>query len=720
MKRLFALFVILCCSMTLLYAQKAEVAELDTLNRPAYGIFGLFNLNSDAADFTKLPGVANCCPSFTSGSGVGFTIGAEYELPLPSKFTVSLRVGFNYNSTKLTQDEPTAVRVGDKAVPGTFQHIMKANLSNIFVNPMLNYNAYMNLFFHLGGSIGFVASSTYDQSEEITQPTNAGVFEDTGTRIRNKLSGTIPQAGSIAGDLKLGASWRFQMNVDSTLFLVPQAFYTIGLTKIATVQKKTGVDASQNPIYGDGSWSMSYLQLGVGLMFSPKPKPKEKFQEFKEEFRIDTFIVRDENILKSNVVEGIGRTVKNSYETADTIFNISTTSRTDTLFARTALKAELSTNPEVIIVKTQFVSEAFNTLARIFFDDNTPTISKFYNILSTKEGFSIEKLKINPFVFHQNILNIVGQRLNDNPNAEITLRGTSDPSTESGSCALAKQRVEVVREYLTSVWGIDPKRIRINEGSDCRPEDPTTSQNDSGYAENRRVEITSKTPQILAPIIRTKFSEVTEYNPQEIDIMPSSKAGHSTEKGIDVWSLKGKQGDATLFSFSGSGPAQPQNIKIDRDYAKSLSAGTIDVTLRIKDVEGTIVEAKKSIKVVKDTANFEVQRFSLILFNFNSTVIPDRAKPDILKAVEGITEESKIQITGYTDILGTRQRNQEIANGRAMNTADFIRTNVPKADIISVKGLGSSKFPPGIESYGSAAERFLSRTVQIEILRKIK
>jgi hypothetical protein len=44
----------------------------------------------------------------------------------------------------------------------------------------------------------------------------------------------------------------------------------------------------------------------------------------------------------------------------------------------------------------------------------------------------------------------------------------------------------------------------------------------------------------------------------------------------------------------------------------------------------------------------------------------------------------------------------------------------PNSNIVQIEGVGSSKLPPGIPSHELPESRFLSRTVQIEIIRSWK
>ena len=79
---------------------------------------------------------------------------------------------------------------------------------------------------------------------------------------------------------------------------------------------------------------------------------------------------------------------------------------------------------------------------------------------------------------------------------------------------------------------------------------------------------------------------------------------------------------------------------------------------------------------------------------------------------ESIHSNSEVKIVGSTDILGEEGYNKELSLARAQSVRDLILSIRPKAKILEVKGVGSSKayhmntLPEG---------RFYNRTVLIEV-----
>jgi OOP family OmpA-OmpF porin len=88
--------------------------------------------------------------------------------------------------------------------------------------------------------------------------------------------------------------------------------------------------------------------------------------------------------------------------------------------------------------------------------------------------------------------------------------------------------------------------------------------------------------------------------------------------------------------------------------------------------------------------------------------------------LKDLEDNASISIVGYSDNLGNAQSNLELSKQRAETVYSYIKSIKPKSNIIKVNGLGSTALPPGIRSHELPESRFLSRTVQIEIMRTWK
>ncbi len=707
MKKNFSLFVLILIVLTsrhCLSLTQEDNSSKDSVST-SYYIFGSYLLNNQNANFSQLPGIPNCCPHFSSGDGTGFSIGIGTEMPLPYSLGFGLRLAYGFNKTTLTNRETTFIRLDDKLTAGAMEHSLVARIGDIALEPLLSFNPFFDMKFFIGGHIGMIVQKEFEQKEELKEPANRGIFVDTGTRTRNKRSGEIPDANTVLAGMIFGASYGLPMNKNGSLTISPEVFYFIGMTNIVRSLE----------------WKSNYLRIGLALTYMPKPEEKLPSEEFREIRQIDTVIITNDNVEKKHISIGKEATKTTVARIADTILTTNIISRTDTLFQRYAPKTDVTSSVDIIYISSQYVTEAFPTLNRIFFEAGSSEFSNFYNTKIEPEKFSVDSLETNPFTFHRNLLNIIGSRMREHEKAIISIKGFSDQATEDADCALAESRASAVKKYLIDYWKIDEKRIKILKSDGvCTPSDPTITQSESGYAENRRVEITTNAPEILAPIVRRKFLEITDFTPQSINY-DFSKASSATKTGVAAYEISIAQGNNEFIHKTGKGLPPSQSMAIDRKAAEELNGSQpLKAIIKITDSEGNEAIATKDIKVIKDTAEYEIQRFSLILFSVKSDVIPDKAKSDIIKELKGIDSDARIRITGYTDIIGSPELNKTLSENRANNTAKLIRENYPDANILSVTGVASMKYPPGITSYATAAERFLSRTVQIEILRRYK
>src|SRR5690606_6159821 len=97
---------------------------------------------------------------------------------------------------------------------------------------------------------------------------------------------------------------------------------------------------------------------------------------------------------------------------------------------------------------------------------------------------------------YRNILNIISERLRRNPGTTITLTGMSARGPRHG-----EERAEAVKRYLVETFGIDGSRI----AAAAREEPPLPRGRGPEdlrmlRAENQRVEISSRSPEMLVQV----------------------------------------------------------------------------------------------------------------------------------------------------------------------------------------------------------------------------
>jgi len=683
-----------------------------------FGLFGGYSFNFHNADFRFLPGVQNCCPHFESGSGNGLLIGALADYLLDERFFLELRAGFNYFDGNLTETEATTVLIADQLTGGEFEHSITGKFSNIFLEPMLGVNVIENLKFLIGPKLGITALHDFSQYEKIVKPADIGVFPDTKTRFRNDTSGTISDASSVQLSFSLGLSYELPLNRTKTFSISPEIFFNFGL----------------NNLVKNTNWRANGLNTGISIKYYPQKSSEEKIEIFKEtieETLIDTTVIASIDVEAEEIKEGQFIFNKkeiiygNYTETTRITYN-----RTDTLFI-----PEKSQRVEIeilavdegkprrkatdIFIKQHYVTQAFPILPIVFFDKNSSKLPKRYSYIEDKNSFNPDDLQINPINYNYNVLNIIGKRLADNPKTNITLNGYSDQTSEAGDCFLAISRAKEIKRYLEAIWGISPSRMVINESrTNCSPEYPTLTQTEEGFAENRRVEIESNFNEILAPISQKKFIEARVVTPASLEFSAKSK-----EEIHQNWTFSIYQNEEEpILLREGKGNLQTINFEINEKQANSMLVGTPLIFKFAIGKGKNSDEYRDTLIITKDTSIIEIDRLSLAIYQVAGDSLREVDKIAIRHFIEKLKENDSIYVYGYSDNLGSEQINKTLSVNRSRNACSFIQNilteNKINAVIAKCEGVWFLRTPPGIVSYKLPEERFLSRTVQIEIHRK--
>ncbi|MFN8361542.1 MAG: OmpA family protein [Candidatus Kapaibacterium sp.] len=653
------------------------------------------------------------CPQYTSGNGGGMMFGASLDWRMSQKFGLLIRSNYFLNSVLMTTTDSRALTKDETGaiVPLVRSHNLDATLPMLHSDLLLNYRLGDFRIFG-GGSLGLMMSPTWNSSSEILAPSNV-------TFGNNRRDTSFFPEQSIAGasstQLALTAGIGYDIQLSKKIILAPELSGSLPLSSIITTS----------------DWKQTILALGVSLRFGMGVvKPEERTKEE----RIDTITVKNPAIVGNHF--SIGKTTVNieTRETEDVKIISETSRRTDTSIigaepppppkpptAKLALYGVATSGEktalENITVRGKFVTEGFPMLPFVFFDANSAELPARYHQVTSPDGFSGEKLTPSPLIQHKDILNIIGERMGQFPRTRITLHGTSDPTTENSDCELAEKRASRVKEYLVTIWGVEEKRIKItNSSRKCAPESPTTSASEEGYEENRRVEIDSDDDELLAPMLRTRYIEITDVIPQTIE---ADVAG-STRQNITAWKMSGEYNRKKFFGESGTTSLRNVKHTFTDEESRAMQNGdlsSLDVQYSLTDGNGLSDEQTTDIPVVRDTIRQAVERLSLMHFEVLKDKLNRSARAAIKKFVQDLDDEATISVVGYTDNLGEQDLNNRLATNRANAVAEYIKTIKRNATITRNEGVGSSRFPPGISSHSLPESRFLSRTVQIEILR---
>lgn len=650
-----------------------SIEVIDRSIVPKYGAFVRYSFNLHTADFRKLPDIPCCSPIFTNGSGSGFIAGLLYDHFLNSNYIVSIRASFGVYDGLLTKEEITTGIVDGKSTEVTFEHQISSKISSIALEPHFGYKINDNLFSYIGFRLAYLTQKEYSQIERIIKPGDRGVFKEEGTRTRNYYSGEIPEASNFHLSLNAGISYELPLLQDTSIILAPELFYSFLVTSIVK----------------DLGWRIHTFGAGVAVKYKkppppPPPPPPPILAPYppyplppgKPEISANVKAMQlDSN---NNVLNGFD------------------------------IKIE------------DFVSYNMRPLLNyIFFDHNSAEIPIRYKRLTQLEtkNFNLSKLhslEVMPTYYH--VLNIIGKRLSENPDAKITIIGTnSGIGEEKNNTELSRRRAIAVRDYLNSTWGIQDAQMQISSRN--LPKEASNMDEAGGEEENRRVEIVSDNYLLTEPVMT--IDTVRQIKSTTLRFIPEINA----DAGLSQWKLTLNQGNTLLKEFSGASTLPSElkwNISTNSSDAP-VSKEPINYVLSARDHFGNSISTPQaSIPVFKLTIDQkrksriedrEYEYYSLILFDFGKHSLgkEHRRVLDFIK--NRIKTNSDVSIYGYTDRIGDELINKRLSEKRAKEVADKLNIkNAKVAGIGEEELLFDNELPEG---------RFYCRTVKITIETEI-
>jgi outer membrane protein OmpA-like peptidoglycan-associated protein len=378
--------------------------------------------------------------------------------------------------------------------------------------------------------------------------------------------------------------------------------------------------------------------------------------------------------------------------------------------------------PSDVTIEELTIIDSSPLLNYIFFEAGQSTLPEHYHLLKTQAeagGFD-EKMLQDTMTKYYDVLNIIGKRLVENPEANVELVGcVSDKGEEKNNLTLSRARAESVKSYLQYIWNIDPGRLIVTARK--LPEIPSTSRVQEGVVENQRVEIRSGSPAILDSIKSTYTFEVADSN--EITIQPNIKPGYDLKE----WKIWVKGDETLLKSIEGQGNTIPDASFDLVEYGlnkigafKTLSTGATltDITGRTFETDVFKTNIKYITRVESKAQKLEykvVEKYALILFDFDSSDIKERNKTVIDRVTARIKElpDASVTILGQTDIIGTEDYNVALSIRRAQSVYQTVMdSGISSPERVTSKGNGPHD-PP----YNNASPegRSFNRTVIITI-----
>lgn len=671
MKRYFFFIVFIFIPFTL-FSQKMIDNKRDRVGGYIY-----YTLNFHSADFKQLPNVENCCPNFESGNGSAISVGGLYELPLSAKFSLSLRAGYSGMNALLiaTENKPIFDLNTNRLIQqAPVEHSINTTIHSFGLETLMSFNPIGGLRFYGGLRSGLINEIVYEQKEEIKQ---AGfVFVENKLKTRNEVSGNVEDINKFQLALMLGASMEFPLNKEKTFLLSPEVFFTIGLTGLAK----------------DMSWTANSFRTGLAFKYA---------FPFQSSESLPLLLKKEEPTIAETKQSEKQKEINSEFTKPDMIIG--------------GLSKEMENIPSDTIRYEEFLSTELKPLLNyVFFDENSSVLPSRYTRLNKneKDNFSIlEAAKTDILNIYYSILNIVAKRLYEYPDATITLTGcVSDNNDEKNNTNLSQKRAETVKRYFTDVWNIDPKRIATE--SRTLPQHPSRTNDKDKYAsdeENRRVEIISDNPEIVAPIIVNDTMQT--FSPSLVYCTVSDKEKQAFTVSICNESLY-KESSCISYGYDKGTKTDTILWKVHEHKKLIGEANNIYIISRANDenekqyINKKIVIRKKTVADKSKIGDKRIAIYRLILFDFDKSELSDRNARISEFVKKRIESESDVRIEGFTDYLGDEIYNKKLSGERAATVGKYIGL---KQELTQGKGEQSyftNTLPEG---------RFYNRTVVITV-----
>ncbi len=715
--------------------------EYPLWNRLGVSLRASYSVTPEDKSFYKLPGFAE-----------------DQKTLLPSETSFLATTFRQRESLTLTGN-------GQSFVDGTIEHRLNLQLKMISLEPTITYRLLDALTLYAGGQFSFFASKDFHYAEFILSPDDRVYIPENKT-VRRDTTGSLPFLKSVLTSLVAGISYEIPLNASGTVLLAPEFFLSTGLGRIDD-PGNIAVDISNNSklssaelnrralkdslypnahyisvtkvkdslgniisnskaVIGDGKWSLgANFRAGISLRISPfrtiRPEMTPEIQEtIRKVKRLDSIVAdeRRQNAKRIAQVDSLNRAITVKMEELKKI-GISVTLNKVVGVDETGKEI-----PKPTITVEQFRAQTVQPLlSHVYFDENSFVLPSRYRRIraADRNGFKISDAAGKSNIeLYRNVLNIVGQRMNESPAAVLFLTGcNSGQGVEKDNIKLSEQRAVAVSDYLQDVWKIAPKRIVVQKQN--MPDKPA-GNDATGQAENRRVEMSSNVPEIFDAVKTDQITKIS--SPPTIRLGMEINAG----AGLKQWELEVTQfvdNEAqTLKSFNGTNNYPPSvDWNINQEPATMPGSGQdLSVQLTMTDINNKTGDAPivsipvKQITVEKkevdNKTDKRIDTYDLIGFDFGTnTVALDESGQKLLESIKkNLKPGASATVTGYTDITGDAEKNRALAQRRA----EFIAKSLG-APNVKTKAVGPTKQHDNELPEGRAYNRYVHVEVQTPV-----
>lgn len=370
-----------------------------------------------------------------------------------------------------------------------------------------------------------------------------------------------------------------------------------------------------------------------------------------------------------------------------------------------------------LTLRQTMITQTYPLLPYIFFDSAQSALRPVYHIQTSTESFSENDISKETLDIYYALIPIIAQRMKRMPQAQLTIIGTSDSkeaSTEQERQILARHRATAVYNAFVG-QGILPNRITVT--IQATPSIVSSERIKEGVEENRRVELLASQPEILAPVVHSRFLEYIFDEKQRMMTIQSNDS-------LRDWTISVMHRGALVRAWRGHGIV-PTSFSLRTDSLPTQRIGliateydTLRVNIQAQTTNGTLVSTSVAQLFRKVADNVEVHRLSLIVFDFDKSEISSANKNMMQTFVqEAIKPMSSITIAGTTDRVGEAPYNTLLSQARADAVKKQLLLLQPSANILWSKGFGESML---LFSNDVPEGRFYCRTVSVVVKTPIE
>jgi outer membrane protein OmpA-like peptidoglycan-associated protein len=397
-------------------------------------------------------------------------------------------------------------------------------------------------------------------------------------------------------------------------------------------------------------------------------------------------------------------------------------------------EVQFSVNSPSNVPGERRMTEIFPLRNYVFFNTGSTEIPNRYVLLNKDQvkDFKEDQLEVfapktlsdrskRQMIVYYNVLNILGDRMQKNPSATITLVGSSEKGPEDGAAMS-----ESIKTYLVNVFAINPSRI-TTKGQN-KPNIPSEQPGATLELEllregDRRVSIESNSADLL---MEFQSGPDAQMKPVVINALQEAPAesyvtinNNGAKEALSSWSVQMTDEQGKVQSFG------PYSEDVASIPGKSILGDRPEGDFKVKMVgqtkSGKIIEKETTMHVVLWTpAKIEEGIRYSIIYEFNKSkaiAIYEKYLTDIV--TPKIPAGATVIIHGHTDIIGEEAHNLDLSLARANDVKGILASALSKAGRNDVKfevnGFGEDENKSPFENK-TPEERIYNRTVIIDIM----